>query len=105
MEIPKTIRFDILLLIIGAGLIIAPHYPNLQMTSMGVTISSLIGILLIIYATGYIKSEYDLDIDLKESEYARSKYDNTRYLHDQGLITAKEKEKINEKIKEILTNK
>ena len=73
MEIPEYIRFDFLL---GA-------------------FSFVIGIY-------FIKYSYDLDMEIKELEYAKKKYEYVEFFENKNILTKKSKEEHQKDIKDMI---
>ncbi|MBI5002910.1 hypothetical protein HZC31_05965 [Candidatus Woesearchaeota archaeon] len=68
MEIPEYIRFDFLLVIIG----VASFYLA-QMNKELAPFILLAGAVLFVIGIGFVKYNYDLDMEIKELDYAKKK--------------------------------
>ena len=91
MEIPSRLRYDVLLLIFGFIFIFIPLYLNVS-NGLQILISMSIGAIFTIYGVGLIKDEYEIDADIKELEYIKSKYELLSCLESKQLLTKDAKE-------------
>ena len=72
IEIPQTVRFDLVLILIGVGLIILPFYGGFLNTEREIpTILIIIGSIVAIFGIGYTKQDYEIDIDLKDTRHKK----------------------------------
>lgn len=105
-EIPRTIRYDFLLVLLGIGLIITPFYLDLLESQSIISFTFLIvGFILVFIGLEYIRYDYELKMDLKELEYISSKYAHIKNLENKKLLNKKNKENMIKKLKDILNKK
>lgn len=100
MEIPEYIRFDFLLVVLGIGsfylfrLAYNDKVPAILFLS--------VGILLFLIGISFIKYNYDLDMEIKELEYAKKKSEYIEFFENKELLTKKSKEEHQKDIKEMI---
>lgn len=91
MEIPEYIRFDFLLVVLGA---LAFYFSITLVSADGLARTLLLfsGAILFTVGINYIKYNYDLDMEIKELEYAKKKKGYIDFFENKDLLTKRSKE-------------
>jgi membrane-bound ClpP family serine protease len=104
MEIPT--RYSVLLIVLGIGMITAPYYfIGLGKSPINLFILTIAGGTLLFFGLSYLKYEYDIEMDIKESEHIKLKYESIKYFDKNKLLTSRNKEKMIKNLKDILNKK
>jgi hypothetical protein len=106
MEIPTRMRFDWLLVVVGAGMAVLPFYFNLIVSSPTIAaILIVVGLSILIIGFGELKYQYDLELDLKESDYAKTKMEYLEHFNKNGLLNKKSHSEQVKELKKIINKK
>jgi len=106
MELPKFIRYDFLLILLGISFVGLPFYFNVIDAQPALSSSFIIsGLLLLVFGLGYIKNDYDTEMDLKELEYTKLRYELITYFYKKHLLSGDDYNLIIEKLKRLIRNK
>lgn len=106
MEIPTKIRYDFLLILLGVGFLIARFYLSIgEEDPLLSTVLILLGAISLIYWLEYAKEDYYIEMDLKELEYIKKKYELTQILKVRGLINEEKEKEIFGRLKKNLNKK
>lgn len=101
MEIPEYIRFDFLLVVLGAiSFYFLITLENI--TGDAKFLLFFVGALLFVIGISSVKYNYDLDMEIKELEYAKKKSEYVEFFDKKELLTKKSKEEHTKDIKEIV---
>ena len=101
MEIPEYIRFDFLLVVLG-GISV---YLSITLGNTNEDAKFLllfIGALSFVVGISFVKYNYDLDMEIKELEYAKMKSEYIEFFDKKEVLTKKSKEEHIKDIKDII---
>ena len=88
MEIPSKINFDLLMILLGVGIIIFPFYTKyFDNKLLGLCLT--IGVTIILFGLSTAKYSYELDMELREYEFALSKYNYLQSFKKKKMLTKK----------------
>lgn len=105
MEIPQTLRYDVLLVVLGALMIIAPFYYNVLTTQPISAIFIYAGLIFFIFGFDYIRDDYELEMDYKENRYIKENFELINFCRRKDLISETKKNEMIGKLKTTLRKK
>ncbi|GEM_PF-6708966 len=102
-DIPKSMNFDFLVVLLGLGFIFLPFYFELLKTQAIVSMVLIwVGGLILGDGLGRMQYAYKMEVDIKELEYANTKCRLLTELIKKGIITNKDKDKFDKNLKKRL---
>lgn len=96
MEIPEHIRFDFLLVVLG---VVSLYFSLISSNKDSSVVFFVVGALSFVVGIYLIKYNYDLDMEIKELEYAKKKSEYIDFFEKRDALTKKVKKSIKETLK------
>ncbi len=100
-EIPKNVSYNLILMIIGAGLLWFIFFakPLMETLNTFTTIGTFIAVGIFNIGLGHTKDEYMVERAIREMRYVREKNEYREYLRANDLLTKRIEERISQNLR------